>query len=173
MPRPWAPESPGLQGRGGWAMVEAMSADTQGKKSGAGRKGLLAVLLAVVAVLAAWLNDCIPGLGVGTGRDEGEGEGEAKSAEPAEPAEQAEDVDAKPAEERPSVARVAVSVRGCSLDGGEVVPCAEFCERFGGELAGREQVEIDGDQQAAHADVTAVLDCARSQGVERHSINGQ
>ncbi|MFV8749475.1 hypothetical protein ACNOYE_02860 [Nannocystaceae bacterium ST9] len=132
------------------------------------RGGLLAVLLAVVAALAIWLSDCVPGFGIG-GEGEGEGAGQPASDEKpkAEPAE-AEVAPASPAGE--PAPTIEIGVLGCSLADEPVQPCAELCKRIEkGELEGRASAILK-SEQGSHADVTAVIDCLKAAGITKLAI---
>jgi hypothetical protein len=135
-------------------MTEKGKAKTKG---GGGRSRALAALLAIVALVAIWLSDCIPGFGLGSlGID-----GEAQDAEQAEPVEKVEpavpESEVEAEAEPPRTLKLIVEPRGCTVEGGEPFDCATLCERT--ELfAGVESVVIDATE-ASHATVTEVLDC--------------
>ena len=133
-----------------------------------GRTTVLAGLLAIVAVVAAYLSDCIPGFGLGS--RSGDGEGEQAESEPTKPAE-AEPTDAKPAEDEKAVAaepterkpmplKLTVDARGCIFADGQPIDCATLCDRP--ELfEGADSVIIDATN-GPHGVVVDVLDCLKS-----------
>lgn len=135
-------------------------------KKRSARTTALAGLLAVIAAIAIWLSDCIPGFGIGSGVKDGDGEAEptvdaepAKPAEP-EPPEPAEPEPPEPAVRKPMPVKLTIDARGCMIDGGEPIDCATLCEdakRF----EGRDAVIID-TKDASHATATEVIDCLKT-----------
>src|SRR5690606_22397761 len=102
-----------------------------GKAKRGGRSTVVAGLLAIVALVAVWLSDCIPGFGIGSGVKDGEGE-PAEETEPAKPAEPepepAAEPDEQPVERKPMPMKLTVDVRGCMIDGGEPIDCKTLCD---------------------------------------------
>lgn len=159
------------------------------KKKGGGRTTAFAGLLAVVAVIGAWLSNCIPGFGIGAdGSAEGEAQKSEQSDTPAEPeAKQAEaakqdEGDKQSGEEdkgeaqageqpelaeAPSVAAagpmmIVVDARGCTVgDGPEAKPqdCETLC-KDSEQFAGVESVKLD-TTEGPHKTVVTLLDCLR------------
>jgi hypothetical protein len=141
-------------------------------KRGGARTAMLGGLLAIIAVIAAWLSNCIPGFGIGSGT--GEGEGDDARTEPAQRAEPESETEKKteqpanteqPKPEQPSVTKpmpikLTVDPRGCSVDGDEPIDCATLCDQS--ELfEGRDTVIIDA-KNGPHGVVVDVLDCLKS-----------
>lgn len=129
-----------------------------------GRTTLLAGLLAVVGVLAAWLSNCISGFGIGSSGDaEGEAEQavESEQATPAEPeAQPSESEQAGENVRKPMPLKLTIDARGCIFDGGQPIDCATVCERE--ELwEGADSVIIDA-QNGPHGVVMEVLDCLKT-----------
>jgi hypothetical protein len=132
-----------------------------------GRTTVLAGLLAIVAVVAAYLSDCIPGFGLGSRSGDGEGEqaepADAKPAEPADakPAEDEQAVEPAPIPERkPMPLKLTIDARGCAFADGQPIDCATLCDRP--ELfEGADSVIIDATN-GPHGVVVDVLDCLKS-----------
>lgn len=146
------------------------------KRGGKGRTTVLGGLLLLVALIAAYLSDCIPGLGVGTGQD---APGEQAAVD--DPEDEAEETtpepkfDVPPPEpEAPTKATMLVDGRGCQLqlegaEPGEFVECATLCEAEA--PFGEATVELTVDaRQGPHDDVVAVVDCAKAKGVDKVAI---
>ena len=148
------------------------------KKGGGARTTAFTALLAVVAVIAAWLSNCIPGFGIGSS---GDAEGEAEKAE----AEKAVEAEAEP-EPEPEPAKpeakedeqageaagktltVTIDVRGCALAEAEPSECASMCERE--ELfEGIDDAILD-VKQASHESVVAMTDCLKTKGIDKIAI---
>ncbi len=136
------------------------------KAKRSGRSTILAGLLAIVALIAVWLSDCIPGFGIGSGTKDGEGEqAEQDEAEPAKPAEPEppEPEPAKPAQpvvSKPMPMKLTIDARGCMIDGGEPIDCKTLCDdakRF----EGIDAVTIDA-KNGPHGAVVDALDCLDS-----------
>jgi hypothetical protein len=140
------------------------------KPKRSGRTTILAGLLAVVAVLAAWLSNCIPGFGFGGGEGEGDAE-QAGESEPAKPAEREPEPasskadDAKPPEvgttRKPVPLKLTIDARGsCTFADGQALDCATICDRD--ELfEGADSVIIDA-KNASQSVVVDVLDCLKT-----------
>lgn len=133
-------------------------------KSGGGRTTALAALLAIVAAVALWLSDCIPGFGIGSGTKEGEAETseKAEEAKPDAPVEKQPEVEAQSVR-KPMPMKLTIDARGCSVDGGEPIDCATLCEdakRF----EGVETVLIDA-KNGPHGVVVEVLDCLKAKSL--------
>jgi hypothetical protein len=137
------------------------------KPKRSGRTTALAGLLAVVAVIAAWLSNCIPGFGIGSESGDGEAE-QAQESEPARPAEPEPEPEPEPAEpsetepevRKPMPIKLTIDARGCSIDGGESIDCKALCDdpkRF----EGRDAVIIDA-KDGPHAAVVDALDCLKT-----------
>lgn len=160
-------------------MADTNKGKGKGKSKGGSpaRTGVLAALLGVVALLALWLNDCIPGMGSGKGSDDAKGDSEKQADETPKASEKADanpdanpdaNQKAEPTLAAPAPARLVVDGRGCALvvDGepGEAVACASLCESedpFGGAT----EVVIDATQ-GPHGDVMAASDCAKDKGLK-------
>lgn len=136
-------------------------------KAGGRRTGLLAGLLALVALVAVWLSDCIPGFGWGS---QGAADGEAKlgdeaepAAEPAEPEPEPEpaEPEADEAEGEPPPVRLTIDARGCLIDGGEPQNCDALCEadHARDELFGGREVVIIDAKHGSHEAVTKFRSC--------------
>jgi len=168
-------------------MADSKSKDGKNKKKGGGRTTALAGLLAVVAVIAAWLSNCIPGFGIGAdGSADGDKSEQAEPATKDDEAKQAEDQtevepDAKDSEAKagegqggdaqgdaPSVAAtgphvIKVDARGCfTADEPEPKDCAELCAQDELGNDGR-PINID-PTDAPHAMVVELLDCLKKRG---------
>ena len=143
------------------------------KPKRSGRTTALAGLLAVVAVIAAWLSNCIPGFGIGGGDGEGEADKAAES-EPAKPAEAEPETEptkqgeggqaAKPeglgAAREPVPLKLTIDARGCIFGDGQPIECEAACERD--ELfEGIDSVIIDA-KNGPHGVVVDVLDCLKA-----------
>ena len=148
------------------------------KKKGSARTTALAGLLAVVAVIAAWLSNCIPGFGVGSSGD-AEGEAEAEPAveaeakeepKPAEPEVKEDDKDDdKAGEAAGTTLSVTIDVHGCSVGGAEAFECASLCEKA--ELfEGVDDAILDANGDASHESVVAVTDCLKSKNIDKVAI---
>ena len=148
------------------------------KKKGSARTTALAGLLAVVAVIAAWLSNCIPGFGIGSSGD-AEGEAEAEPAveaeakeepKPAEPEVKEDDKDDdKAGEAAGTTLTVTIDVHGCSVGGAEAFECASLCEKA--ELfEGVDDAILDANGDASHESVIAVTDCLKSKGIDKVAI---
>src|SRR5690606_3772748 len=137
-----------------------------------GRTTVLAALLALVAAVALWLSDCIPGFGLGSGTKEGEaGESEkseksekSEQATPAEPEPPAEDEpEQQPSVRKPMPMKLTVDARGCSVNGGDPIDCATLCDDA--ELfEGVGSVVIDA-KRGPHGVVVEILDCLKSKNL--------
>ncbi|PRQ09181.1 hypothetical protein [Enhygromyxa salina] len=140
------------------------------RKGSGGRTTVLGALLAVVALVALWLSDCIPGFGIGSS---GDAEGDAEQAEPVEQAEQAppvpEPVPPEPKQAVDKTLKVTIDVHGCSIDGAPAADCASVCER--GELFEGVDDAILDVKEASHGSVIAMTDCLKSKGIEKVAIN--
>ncbi|NVB38993.1 hypothetical protein G6O69_14215 [Pseudenhygromyxa sp. WMMC2535] len=165
--------------------------DKAKSKRKGGRTTAFAGLIAVIALIAAWLSDCIPGLGSGVGEDApGEAEAERVAA-PEDDAQTQDDVQAKDdaqaeagaaeagaaeagAAEQTLRAAVSVDASGsCRVAindaaPGEAVACASLCD---GEdpFSGAQALTIDA-KQGPHAAVVAVMDCAKASGIDELAI---
>ena len=138
---------------------------------------MLAALLAVVAAVAIWLSNCIPGFGVGSSGDaEGEAE-QAKQAEEAEPA-QPEPEPVTPPEPQPQpeaaaaankTLHVTIDVQGCSVGGAAPSDCAKICEQS--ELFEGVDDAILDVKEASHGSVIAMTDCLKSKGIDKVAIH--
>ena len=148
------------------------------KKKGSARTTALAGLLAVVAVIAAWLSNCIPGFGVGSSGD-AEGEAEAEPAveaeakeepKPAEPEVKEDDKDDdKAGEAAGTTLTVTIDVHGCSVGEAAAFECASLCEKA--ELfEGVDDAILDANGDASHESVIAVTDCLKSKGIDKVAI---
>ena len=149
------------------------------KKKGSARTTALAGLLAVVAVIAAWLSNCIPGFGIGSSGD-AEGEAEAEPAVEAEAKEDAKEPevkeddkedkeDDKAGEAAGTTLSVTIDVHGCSVGGAEAFECASLCEKA--ELfEGVDDAILDANGDASHESVIAVTDCLKSKGIDKVAI---
>lgn len=151
---------------------------SKASKGGGARKTALTGLLAVVAVVAAWLSNCIPGFGIGSS---GDAEGEAENSEPAEPAVEAEakpeppevevEVEAEnsePPEPAGKTLTVTIDAHGCAV--GEAAPgeCAAMCEQ-GERFEGVDDAILD-VKQASHESVVTMTDCLKSKGIDKIAI---
>jgi hypothetical protein len=143
---------------------------SKGKRA---RSTALTGLLAVVALVAIWLSDCIPGFGIGAGSKDGEGE-QVDSPEPAQPAEPAEPAaePAEPSEPAPTLGegerklapmQLTIDARGCSIAGGDPLDCASLCEDEA-RFADVDTVIIDAEH-GPQAAVEAALECAKAKGL--------
>ena len=156
-----------------WAIVERMALEHKqaGKPKRSGRTTLLAGLLAVVAALAVWLSNCIPGFGIGGGEGEGEAENAAES-EPAKPAEAEPESEPSKAGEggaapevgtarKPVPLKLTIDARdSCTFADGQALDCATICEND--ELfEGVDSVIIDA-KNASQDVVVDVLDCLKT-----------
>ena len=97
---------------------------------------MLAGLLAVVALVALWLSDCIPGFGVGAGTKDSEGEAAKQDAKPEVQTEAPKPVEQPPAKVEPEVAapkptpmKVTVDARGCMVNGADPIDCETVCDQ--------------------------------------------
>jgi hypothetical protein len=153
-------------------------------RKGTGRRTtVLAALLAVIAVVAVWLSDCIPGFGLGSSGD-GDGEGTNADAETAEPAkseadkpEPAKPEPAKPEPTTPeppalgaagNTLNVKIDVAGCAVGEAEPVDCSKVCERA--ELfQGVDDAVLD-IAGASHGSVLQMTDCLKSKGIDKVAI---
>ncbi len=104
------------------------------------------VLLAAMAVLAAYLGDCLPGGGLGPGADAGK-------------ADEAEEAPKADAEQPAAGASAVVVVKGesCAKDGGEAGDCTKLCASLTAD-GGPTAVIVDGTA-GAHATVVELVDC--------------
>jgi hypothetical protein len=160
------------------------------------RMPVLAALLAVIAVVAVWLSNCIPGFGLGSS---GSGDGE-RSNDAADKAEAAKSEAAptepdkpEPAKPEPEPAKpepteplapaepteppalgsgktliVKIDVAGCAVAGATPVDCSKVCEQA--ELfEGIDDavLEVDG---ASHGSVIQMTDCLKSKGLDKVAI---
>jgi hypothetical protein len=149
------------RGRSWGSMADQDKRPSKPKRSG--RTTGLAGLLAVVALIAAWLSDCIPGFGIGS--DSGDGEAEqAEEIDPAKPAEPEpeppEPTEPEPSVRKPMPLKLTIDARGCMLDGGDPIDCKTLCDdpkRF----EGRDAVTIDA-KDGPHAAVVDALDCLKT-----------
>lgn len=139
------------------------------KPKRSGRTTALAGLLAVVAVIAAWLSNCIPGFGIGGGEGEGEADKAAES-EPAKPAEAEPETEPTKqgeggqaglgATREPLPLNLTIDARGCIFGDGQPIECEAACERD--ELfEGVDSVIIDA-KNAPQSTVMDVLDCLKA-----------
>jgi hypothetical protein len=150
----------------------AKNQEPKRKRGGGGRTTVLAALLAVVALVAIWLSDCIPGFGTGSS---GDAEGEAEQVEKAEPAQPEPEKVAEPEpvpEPEPAANKtlmITIDVRGCSIDGAAPSDCASVCERA--ELFAGVDDAILQVEEASHGSVTAMVDCLKSKGIDKVAIN--
>lgn len=140
-------------------MPQAKPKPEKSARGGMGaRTGLLAALLAVVAAVAVWLSDCVPGFGIGGGEGEGEGTEKIDETKPPTKAE----TPSKPAAPEPTITRIEVGIAGCALADETAIPCADLCKRIAAdELAGTSKLIIAA-KQGSHADVTTLLDCVNA-----------
>lgn len=155
------------------------------RKATGGRTTVLAALLAVIAVVAVWLSDCIPGFGLGSS---GSGDGEKTDAD-ADKAEAAKSESAKPEPAKPEPAKpepakpeqqppplgatgktlnVKIDVAGCAVAGAEPVECSKVCERS--ELfEGMDDAVLD-VAGASHGSVIEMTDCLKAKGIDKVAI---
>jgi hypothetical protein len=135
-----------------------------------GRTAVAAGLLAIVAAVAAYLSNCIPGFGIGSSGTPGD----AEQAEPAKPAEpEPEPAEPKPDEakqgetppgqlgaRKPMPMKLTIDARGCSVGGDEPFDCEKLCDQT--ELfEGVDAVVIDA-KHGPHGVVVEVLDCLKA-----------
>ncbi len=130
--------------------------DKQKSKGKGGRSTVLAGLLAVVALVAIWLSDCIPGFGIGAGTKEGE----AEQSEKAEKAESVETPSEQPSVRKPMPMKLTIDARGCMINGGDPIDCSTLCEDAS-RFEGVDSVTIDA-KDGPHEPVVAALDCLKS-----------
>jgi hypothetical protein len=153
------------------------------RKATGGRTTVLAALLAVIAVVAVWLSNCIPGFGIGSsGSGAGEGsKDDAKKAEAAKSEADKPEADkpepAKPEADKPepppvgtagNTLNVKIDVAGCAVGGAEPVDCSKICERS--ELfEGMDDavLEVAG---ASHGSVLEMTDCLKAKGIDKVAI---
>jgi hypothetical protein len=151
---------------------------------------VIAVLLAVIVVVAAWLSNCIPGFGLGSsgrGDDTDVDAGKAGPAkpEPAKPEEPAKAEPPKPEPAKPEPPKpeplgaeppkpadktlsVTIDVGGCSVAGSERVECSKLCERT--ELfEGIDDAVLD-VAGASHGSVVEMVDCLKAKGIDKVAI---
>jgi hypothetical protein len=147
------------------------------RKATSRRTAVLAALLAVVAIVAVWLSDCIPGFGLGSSGEAGEGtDADAAKPEPAKP-EPATKPEAKPEAAKPEppaggtagkTLNVKIDVAGCAVAGAEPVDCSTVCERS--ELfEGMDDAVLDVDG-ASHGSVLEMTDCLKAKGIDKVAI---
>jgi hypothetical protein len=140
------------------------------KPKRSGRTTALAGLLAVVAVIAAWLSNCIPGFGIGGGEGEGEADkaAESEQAKPAEaepePSKQGEagkSAEGLGSARKPVPLKLTIDARStCTFADGQAIDCDTVCDRD--ELfEGADSVIIDA-KNAPQAVVVDVLDCLKA-----------
>lgn len=131
------------------------SKDARGR--GGGRGFTLAILAIGVAVLAAWLGDCLPGLGGGGG---GAPAPEGSSPPPA-PAEQK----AEPAENDEPQGTIEIAVQGEECRRGDEAPvqCPALCDALPTEGVKERRVVVDATL-GTHAAVEALRACLRDAG---------
>ncbi|GEM_PF-2471440 len=146
--------------------------DDKKKRRGGARTTVLAALLAVVAVVAVWLSDCIPGIGIGAGSD---ADGTAKAEDNAEPEAAEKTAENTPTPEPPLTitASLRVDVTGCTLVVGDGPPssalvCADLCNEDD-PFAGASELVIDAKQGPAGWVIEAI-DCAKQEGIETIAI---
>jgi hypothetical protein len=137
---------------------------------------VIAVLLAVIVVVAAWLSNCIPGFGLGSsGRGDdtdtdvdsgkaGPAKTEPPKAEPPKP----EPLGAEPPKPAGKTLSVTIDVGGCSVAGSERVECSKLCERT--ELfEGIDDAVLD-VAGASHGSVVEMVDCLKTKGIDKVAI---
>lgn len=146
---------------------------------------VLVALLAVIAVIAVWLSNCIPGFGIGSsgggerGNDKADAaKSESDKPEPAKP-EPATPDKPEPATPEPvkppllgagtgKTLNVKIDVLGCSIAGAEPVDCSKICERT--ELfEGMDDAVLEVDE-ASHGSVIAMTDCLKAKGIDKVAI---
>ena len=126
-----------------------------------GRTTALTGLLAVVALVAMWLSDCIPGFGIGAGTKEGEGEAEpTEPAKPAEPEPTPEPAATPDPVRKPMPMKLTIDARGCSIAGDDPIDCASLCEDEA-RFAQVDTVIVDA-KDGPQAAVEAALECAKT-----------
>lgn len=116
---------------------------------------MLGGLAVLVALAAAYLSDCIPGLGTGGSV------GVPSSETPATPAEPAKVEDAEAGE----AGRLSIVVQGdrCRRGTAEPQPCDQLCAELDRASAGSTTVEIDASA-GRHGAVEALRACLREAG---------
>lgn len=152
------------------------------RKGTSRRMPVLAALLAVIAVIAVWFSDCVPGFGSGSS---GSGEGQRTDAD-ADKAEAAKSESDKPESDKPppqpdeplptdppplaagKTLNVKIDVAGCAVGVAEPVDCSKVCERselFEGMDAA--VLEVAG---ASHGSVIQMTDCLKAKGIDKVAI---
>jgi hypothetical protein len=133
------------------------------RKKGSGRTTVLAGLLAVIALVALWLSDCIPGFGIGAGTKDGEGEAAEQAPKPEVQAEAPKPVE-EPAVEapvrKPMPMKVTVDARGCMVNGADPVDCKSVCEQA--ELFDNVDSVIIDAKDGPQGLVVELLDCVKA-----------
>ena len=145
---------------------EKKPAKPPAKKKGGARTPVLAGILAIVALVALWLSDCVPGFGGGS---EGGGDDKTAKSEKAEKAEKTEAVpevqtEAPDAVRKPMPLKVTVDGRGCSINGTAYSDCNEICEANASLLVGADSAVIDA-KDGSHEKVTAIVDCLKANNI--------
>lgn len=152
------------------------------RKGTSRRMPVLAALFAVIAVVAMWLSDCIPGFGIGSSGS-GDGQPTDADADKAEAAKSEPDAsppppdkprpdEPAPAEPPPLAAgktlNVKIDVAGCAVGAAEPIDCSKVCERselFEGMDAA--VLEVAG---ASHGSVIEMTDCLKAKGIDKVAI---
>jgi hypothetical protein len=154
-------------------MAQQNKQPSQPKRGGA-RTLVFGGLLAIVALVALWLSNCIPGFGIGS-RGEGEGgekgggeKADADKAKPAEPESEPEKTaepeqpktPEQPIVRKPMPMKLTVDPAGCSVNGGDPFDCATLCDQA--ELFEGIDTAIVDAKNGSHGVVVEVLDCLKS-----------
>lgn len=132
--------------------VASSSRSDRDRKRGGPPLGLVG-LAALVALVAAYLGDCIPGLGAGGSV----GTPSSEAPTPSEPV-----VGGEADGEARARRVIVVSGEQCRSDGG-LVPCDEVCAGLDREQASRTSIEIDA-RGGTHGTVEALRACVKEAG---------
>jgi hypothetical protein len=124
------------------------------------RRGLPLGLLGaavLIALLGAYLSDCIPGLGSGGGLGTPEPPASAPSKSPAEPGAAAD--------------RIAITVQGdqCRRGDAELEPCARVCASLDRTRAATVAIDLEATE-GRHGTVEELRTCLREAGFARVRI---
>lgn len=139
------------------------SSSSSDRRRGRGGGTAVAGLAVLVGLVAAYLSDCIPGLGAGGSL--GTPSSEAPT-EPVEPTPRAEPVTAQPdaaGAATPTRMSIAVLAERCRQAQAEPVPCSQVCESLDRARASSTTVEVDATR-GSHGAVESLRACLKEAG---------